>query len=277
MPQDIKVNLGTHLLEEGKNVAINDPLSKKIGAKFDEGLPDTIILHYTAGPSVESAINTLVHSDTKASAHLVVGRDGSVTQLVPFDTIAWHAGRSSFGGRSGFNKYSIGIEIVNAGHLQKERDQYKAWFGKTYPQDQVLEASHQNHSSPRFWHTYTKEQIDCVLNLCTQLKEAYSIKEILGHDEIAPSRKTDPGPAFPLESVRSQVLGREEDSGDGIASEGVVIATKLNIRHGPNSNADLAGPPLPGGTKVKILNEKEGWYEVEVTKRGWVSKNFIES
>ena len=116
-----------------------------------------------------------------------------------------------------------------------------------------------------------------MLNLCNTLKDAYSIINILGYNEIAPSRKTDPGPAFPKESIRSRVLGRHEDIEDELATEGVVLASKLNSRLGPNPNADLASSPLTGGAKVKILREKNGWYEVEVARRGWVSKDFIET
>jgi N-acetylmuramoyl-L-alanine amidase len=281
MSKELKIDTDNHLLQakEGE-IKIMNPLSPNKGSKFEDKLPDTIILHYTAGPSVESAVNTLCNPSVKASAHLVIDLDGSITQLVPFDTIAWHAGKSSHGGRSGFNKYSIGIEIVNAGKLKPQDGKYAAWWGELYEKKDVLEAVHQNHSSPAFWHTYTQEQIDCVLNICITLKEVYSITNILGHDEIAPSRKVDPGPAFPTENIRSRVFGRDEDieddpSADEPATEGVVLASKLNIRHGPNSSADLAGPPLTGGTKVKIIGKKNGWYEVEIARRGWVSKDFL--
>src|SRR5687767_7791791 len=85
---------------------------------------DTIIIHYTAGGSPESSIATLIDPNIRASAHVVVGRDNSVTQLVPFNLIAWHAGESQYGNRVGFNQYSIGIEIDNAGKLEKRGDKY---------------------------------------------------------------------------------------------------------------------------------------------------------
>ena len=167
------------------------------GDTFSSGQPDTIIIHYTAGSSGKSSIRTLCDPNSKASAHVVVDKDGTITQLVPFNTIAWHAGRSSYNGRTGFNKYSIGIEIDNAGPLTKTGTGYTSWFGRRYPESDVIEAVHRNGTKPGFWHRYEEEQISAVQTLCEALVDTYQITSILGHEEIAPARKQDPGPAFP--------------------------------------------------------------------------------
>ena len=73
--------------------------------------PDMIVVHYTAGTSARTAAEFLAKEEVKASAHLVIGRQGELFQLVPFDTEAWHAGRSCYGGRANLNRYSIGIEL----------------------------------------------------------------------------------------------------------------------------------------------------------------------
>ena len=168
--------------------------------------PDTIVIHYTAGRNAKSAVDTLVNPGVKASAHLVVGRSGEIFQLVPFDVIAWHAGRSRYGGRKGYNKYSIGIEIDNAGVLVKSGDVYRSWFGATYPEDQVVKAVHRNQNVAKYWHAYTDKQIAAVEEICRVLADAYPIKDILGHEEISPNRKIDPGPAFPLDKLRRIIL-----------------------------------------------------------------------
>ena len=72
-----------------------------------------IVVHYTAGTSARTAAEFLAKEEVKASAHLVIGRQGELFQLVPFDTEAWHAGRSCYGGRANLNRYSIGIELDN--------------------------------------------------------------------------------------------------------------------------------------------------------------------
>ena len=131
--------------------------------EFKAGNLDTLIMHYTGGPTAESAINTMVNPTVKASAHIVVGRDGKITQLIPFNIIAWHAGNSSWKGRTGYNNYSIGIEIVNLGPLTKSGDVYRSAYGKTIDNKDVIQAVHRNESAPRYWQTYTLEQLDAVL------------------------------------------------------------------------------------------------------------------
>ena len=93
------------------------------------GEPDMIILHYTAGMDAMSSAKFLVKPDVKASAHVVIGRDGQVIQMVPCNIEAWHAGRSSYGGRSGLNHYSVGIELDNLGQLRQEGGKFVAVIG----------------------------------------------------------------------------------------------------------------------------------------------------
>ena len=252
------------------------------GDVFDPGLPDTIIIHYTAGASAESSIETLCDPRAKASAHIVVARDGTITQLVPFNVIAWHAGKSSYDGRVGFNRYSIGIEIDNAGRLTKSGNKYYAWFGKAYPEEEVIAAVHRNETELAYWHRYSEEQIQAVFEICSELVDVYKIKMILGHEEISPGRKVDPGPAFPLDKLRERILMRDRYMEDEIAvpllrNVGMVQASKLNIRSEPLLSASTVAPPLLKGTIVNILQEKLGWYEVKVETRGWVKKEFIKT
>jgi len=250
----------------------------KTSGEFESKYPDTIVIHYTAGP-YQSSLNTLVNPKVKASAHVLIDRDGSITQLIPFNEIAWHAGESSYGGRSGYNKYSIGIEIVNSGPLTKSGNVYRSWFGAAYNPSDVVEAIHRNQSTPKYWHVYTAEQIETVRTLCAELIEAYpNIKQILGHEEIAPSRKIDPGPAFPLDKLREQLLGADRKS-DGAAETpdtGRVVSQSLNIRNTPESEGMLVAQPLPKGTLVSIVDERNGWYKVRTTVEGWVFGKYLD-
>ena len=244
------------------------------------GVLDTLIIHYTAGSSAESSSRFLARPEVKASAHLVIGRDGEVFQLVPFDKVAWHVGRSSYGGRTGYNKYSIGIELDNAGFLKKAGSMYQANFGKKYPESDVIKVIHKNETRPRYWHTYTEKQIATLLEITTLLIEKYDLKDVLGHDDISPGRKQDPGPAFDMKYFRQRVMGqdRSDDGGiDDIPETGKVYVNKLNIRSGPGSNFDKIAKPLRKDKEVKILREEDGWYEVETTIKGWVSKGYIDT
>ncbi|MEX0769199.1 MAG: N-acetylmuramoyl-L-alanine amidase [Balneolaceae bacterium] len=252
----------------------------KTSGTFNSGLPDTVVIHYTAGSNALSTIHTFKESGIQASAHVVVDSDGNLTQMVPFNEIAWHAGKSSWHDRSGLNRYSIGIEIVNAGKLVKSGDTYQSWFGRTYPEEEVIKAVHRNEDQPSYWHRYNEKQIDAVFNLCKTLMSAYDIRFILGHEEISPGRKIDPGPAFPLDKVRDRLLhadrkSDEEDEEDKPASKGIVNASALNIRSGPSTGTDKIAPPLSRNTELKILDEQNDWYQVEVKMRGWVSGKFV--
>ncbi len=262
-----------HLLK-GANVSFKK--TPNVSGEFIAGELDTIILHYTAGPA-KNAINTLTNPKVKASAHLVVARDGSVTQLAPFNMVTWHAGQSQYGGRIGFNKYSIGIEIENDGVLQQSGNLFRAWYGATHPAEEVIEATHRNSTSKNFWHIYTQAQIETVEDICRLLVETYDLKYILGHEEIAPKRKQDPGPAFPLDRVRNALLNADRDMND--AEESLKIMTvdvgKLNIRSLPSTNGEQVAQALKKGQKVKVLEEKNGWVKVRVPIEGWVFGKYL--
>lgn len=171
-----------------------------------------VCLHYTAGATLEGAVNTLCDPNRKASAHFIVGRDGKIAQLVPCNIKSWHAGTSEYKGLSGLNGYSIGIEIVNHGMLtQNQAGQWITWSGKVIPNDQVIVAKHRNGGPVKGWQTYTEEQLDAVFNLTQLLVKTYNLEEIITHEEIAPLRKFDPGPALDLEQLKSFVFGRNHD------------------------------------------------------------------
>lgn len=164
--------------------------------------PDMIILHYTAGGNAMSSAHYMARADTDVSAHVVIARDGGIIQLLPFDAIAWHAGRSEYAGRTDLNRYSIGIEMDNAGELHRRQGHFYSWFNKEYMPDEVYTDCQNGRA--RYWHRYTDVQLQIVFAICCLIIKVYSIHYLLGHSEIT-NRKLDPGPAFPLEIFRRQV------------------------------------------------------------------------
>ncbi|MGB0523343.1 MAG: N-acetylmuramoyl-L-alanine amidase [Flammeovirgaceae bacterium] len=259
--------------------------TKKVSGKFAPGALDTIIVHYTASPSFRSAYNSLMNPRIKASAHILLDRDGTVLQMADFETIAWHAGRSSYKDRSGFNKYSIGIEIVNAGPLKLKNGEYFDVYNIKKPADQVMEGKHRNRPIvSKYWHKYTEEQIKITEEICRLLVDKYGIKYILGHEEISVGRKFDPGPAFPLDEMRERIFNNEF----GHAGEkptitelktgdiAFVSASSLNIRAAASARADKIADALPEGTKVDVIAVEGDWAKVEVEVNGWVLSTHIE-
>jgi len=149
--------------------------------------PVLIVLHYTAGNSAEGSAHWLCSAQSKASAHLLVGRGGKVWQLLGLGTQAWHAGRSSWGKHTNLNTCSIGIELANLGFDNLTR----------VPAERLLHALHKHGGAFRAWERYAPPQVATAVALCAALQMRYpSLVEIVGHDDIAPGRKSDPGPAW---------------------------------------------------------------------------------
>jgi N-acetylmuramoyl-L-alanine amidase len=130
--------------------------------------PDMILLHYTGMPTGEAAIARLRDPDAKVSAHYVVEEDGLTFALVPEERRAWHAGVSFWKGERDINGCSIGVEIVNPGHE----------FG---------------------YRAFPEAQIASVIELIADIRSRWGVADarILGHADVAPDRKEDPGELFP--------------------------------------------------------------------------------
>lgn len=242
----------------------------------------TIIIHYTAGSTAKSSADWLFRPDVKASAHVVIGEEGEIYQIVSFNNIAWHAGISAYGGRKGFNNFAVGLELSNPGIVTPSGDGFVTEFGKRYTADRVIKAVHRNETQPRYWVTYTEKQMQACEELCEALQAKYGITEILGHEEIAPDRKKDPGPAFPLDLFRNRILQEDpqDDRDEAIlttAKKGRVITDKLNIREGAGTNFEKVARALPLNKEVTVVGERNGWYRVKVEVEGWVNKAYIEN
>jgi N-acetylmuramoyl-L-alanine amidase len=127
-----------------------------------------VVLHYTGMIDGASAIARLADPEAKVSAHYVVAEDGQVVRMVDEDKRAWHAGRSWWRGTSDINSASIGIEIVNPGHE----------FG---------------------YRPFPEAQIEAVIELLAGIMERHGITRgnVVGHSDVAPARKEDPGELFP--------------------------------------------------------------------------------
>ena len=137
-----------------------------------------IIFHYTGMKKEIDAINLLTNKKSKVSCHYFIKKNGDILTIVPDLYISWHAGVSSWKKYKSINKYSIGIEISNPGH------------DFTYKK-------------------FTKKQINSVIELSAFLIKKYKIKStfILGHSDIAPDRKKDPGEKFPWKYLSKKKIG----------------------------------------------------------------------
>lgn len=169
--------------------------------------PKAIVMHYSASGSAEGTAEHFRKARSKASAHLVIGRDGSIIQCVDLRRVAWHAGRSSWNGRSRLNSWSIGIELVNWGPLARDEDGWRTWTGAAVSAKDVRIATHRDEKKERGWQTFPEAQMEAAHDICSALVSEFpAIDHILGHDDVSPNRKIDPGPAFPMLSFRAAIL-----------------------------------------------------------------------
>ena len=195
--------------------------------------PRGIILHDTAGRLEKgNAVNWFLKPEAKASAHLTIERDGSVTQQVAFNRRAWHAGKSCYRGEEGVNAFAFGIEMVNLGRCNKLRDgSIQPWFKGDYRDG--TDGLHFAFAASRahgkgWWLDYTAAQIRTVTAIAQSLIEKYQLSFMAGHWEIAPGRKIDPNPLFPLEPLRNALLGAKGEQG------GPMVIADANLRRWPS-------------------------------------------
>jgi N-acetylmuramoyl-L-alanine amidase len=139
---------------------------------------DMLVLHYTGMQSGAVALARMCEAAAQVSAHYMIDEDGTVYRLVPEDRRAWHAGVSFWGGESSVNGRSIGIELVNPGH---------EWGYRAFP----------------------APQIGALIELSRGILSRHSIpaRHVLGHSDVAPDRKTDPGELFPWQMLAQNGIG----------------------------------------------------------------------
>ena len=137
-----------------------------------------LIIHYTGMQSKRESIERLISKKYKVSCHYLIDRQGWITRILEDNQIAWHAGKSKWKNLINLNNNSIGIELVNKGH--------KLGYQK-----------------------FSEKQILSLIKLCLKLKKKYKIKKTctLGHSDIAPLRKIDPGEKFPWKILSKKGLG----------------------------------------------------------------------
>lgn len=166
--------------------------------------PTVIVMHYTGAQSTIGALEHLTSKTSEVSAHFLIGQDGSLFQMVPLNKKAWHAGESSWRGRSSVGDFSIGIELTNPGPLTRKENGFYDLNGQRWP-GSVIDARHKRADVPHVaWAAYSNIQLGMAMDLVASLARAYPIQEVIGHDDIT-LRKMDPGPAFPMRTFQALI------------------------------------------------------------------------
>ncbi|MFZ5739627.1 MAG: N-acetylmuramoyl-L-alanine amidase [Pseudomonadota bacterium] len=273
MPIEIKTH---RIYRDGKAAPFQQ--TKNIGGPI---VPKVIVLHDTAGHL--HGRDSIVWlrggpgQSQDSSAHVVIGRDGTITQLAAFNVKTWHAGISNWRGRANLNGWAVGIEIVNPGGPLRPlgNGRYQGVdlidtkadpslkvrtgvFPPLTPDGKAVPAT------SGYWLEHSPQQIDAVVELCRALVAAYpTITEIVTHWMIAPTRKVDTNPLFPLDEVRRRVFGTaitkvarfaelDDETNDAIANlaqdfEQSAIASIEHEPHDLDSLRGLGGTVDPPG------------------------------
>lgn len=152
--------------------------SPNIEPRRGVGQPDMLLLHYTGLKSCAKAIDWLSRPESKVSCHYVVDEAGRITQMVAEDQRAWHAGQARWGGETDINSASVGIEVHNPGH------------DLGYPD-------------------FPEAQLRALEALCRDIIVRHDIRpeRVLGHSDVAPTRKKDPGEKFPWQRLARAGIG----------------------------------------------------------------------
>ena len=157
-----------------------------LSPNFDERAPDKVIdmlvLHYTGMASMEAALSRMLDEAAKVSAHYMIDEDGTLYRLVDEERRAWHAGVSYWAGERDINSVSIGIELVNPGHA------YPGYEGG--------------------YRAFPEAQMTTLIELAREIVVRHGIPphRVLGHSDVAPARKADPGELFDWDRLAAEGL-----------------------------------------------------------------------
>jgi N-acetylmuramoyl-L-alanine amidase len=165
--------------------------------------------------------------------------------------------------------------------LSKTGSTWRSWTGESVDNEITLVATHKNESNPRGWEVFTQTQMESTISAARAIVEEYNIEQIVGHDDIAPSRKIDPGPAFPMANFKAKVETRANDDDDLFI---VRSNDGLNIRSGPGIGFDkVLDKPLANGAYVQVHEANGRWQLVSALNKsngeayitGWVHSAFL--
>jgi N-acetylmuramoyl-L-alanine amidase len=230
--------------------------------------PSYLIIHYTAGDTGSEAVDWFMRTagnPDRIAAHIVIDREGKITQLVPFNRRANHAGSSTWDGVNSLNNHAIGIELVNPGWVERTATGFRRPLGngkyKNYPQhtaSSLMQGKHKNRLCNAVdWFTFPEPQLVALYQLSELLVKHYQLKQVLGHDDISPVRKTDPGPAFPWATFKMKVLG----SSDRVGSVYVVNTDDTKFRIAPSRESGVI-KSLPKGYELGLIETVGNWSRV---------------
>jgi len=213
---------------------IIDRPSPNHDARPDGTAVDILLLHYTGMQSAEAALDRLTDARAKVSAHYLIDEDGSCWRMVAEERRAWHAGIASWAGATDINARSIGIELVNPGHQ----------FG---------------------YRPFPEAQMESLAALCRDILSRHAIPpaRVLGHSDVAPERKEDPGELFDWAGLARRGIGLWPAPGASGADPAMPLEEAMRLL----SEIGYAAPATPvmtGPARSILLAFQRRWLPSEL-------------
>lgn len=195
-----------------------DRLSPNFGERHvlgDTAKITMLVLHYTGMVTCDEALKRLCDPRAQVSAHILIDEDGTTYRLVADDKRAWHAGHAYWRGISDINSASVGIELVNPGHEHGYRQ-------------------------------FPGAQVEALIETCIDLRAKYDIPDqgIVGHSDVAPGRKTDPGELFPWEQLSGEGVGLWPSTDTRSANNGNTWDDLAEIGYATPESPECGSPVL---------------------------------
>lgn len=271
--------------------------------------PKYLIIHYTACESTNYVIDWFRRSPNqgnidKICAHIIIDFDGTIIQLAPFNSRCNHAGYSCWDSVTGLNEHSIGIEIMNLGFCEKLKNgAYRTLVGTrkdgtyiykyfTFSDEKIVKKNHKHkfwlENVYQYWFDFNDKQIDALTELAKLLIVEYKLTFILGHDDISPGRKLDPGPAFPWSKLRKAVFGNDDKTGNIFIVKSHFESFVL-LRKEPSESSTVI-MELHNGYEVGLIKGSVEWVKIYLVNdindvlsgghsfkiEGWIHESMLE-
>lgn len=229
---------------------------------------------------IKSGTNQLTHNtghvngnNVESHAHILINRDGLVSQFIPFNEKIAHPIDGSWDGTGDLASRSVTIMFENYGRLSKRGEEFVSACGQVIGTSDVFTGIHQNEESLSYWQKFTDSQVQLAEKIIRCLSSTYQVKYILGYEEVCPGLQTDPGPAFPLEIMRRKIMkgsfiNQSESQGMINITEQVDLSSIINSQHiDENQKKDAK--------IVNIRRKSGGWYKVNIDLGGFIKEEWV--
>lgn len=219
------------------------------------------------------------HTDCKnehnveLDSHVLINRDGSVYQSIPFDKQVDADIAGSWEGLSDLRSKSVIITLENCGRLDKKADKFYSGCGRTFDTNDVFTGIHQNEETLSYWQKFTNSQVQIAEKIIRCLTSTYQVKYILGNEEVCPGLQKDPGPAFPLEILRRRIV-----------RENMLHNHQNTSEADPSGRFDLNAilgrqqsysPENKNARIVNIRKKNGGWYKLNIDLGGFIKEEWV--